>query len=88
MHVQSCCFANLNQLLFDVLVASPQWHLKLPIDDDIDDDGDNDGVVEGDDNDGDDVDDYGDDDDGDDGGDDDGDRVIVKVIEIAQPCSS
>ena len=21
MHVQSCCFANLNQLLFDVLVA-------------------------------------------------------------------
>lgn len=35
----------------------------------------------------DDGDDYGDDD-VDDGGDDDGDRVIVKVIEIAQPCSS
>ena len=68
-------------------LPSPQWHLKLPIDDDIDDDGDNDGVVEGDDDDGDDDDDYGDDD-GDDAGDDDGDRVIVKVIEIAQPCSS
>ena len=87
MHVQSFCFANLTQLLFDVLVPSPQWHLKLPIDDDIDDDGDNDGVVEGDDDDGDDDDDDGDDD-GDDGGDDDGDGVIVKVIEITQPLSS
>ena len=30
MHVQSCCFANLNQLVFDVLLAiADYWHLKL-----------------------------------------------------------
>ena len=30
MQVQSCCFANLNQLLFNVLVAVSVGHLKLP----------------------------------------------------------
>ena len=31
MHVQSCCFANLNELLFDVLVVVASWHVKNPI---------------------------------------------------------